>query len=497
MKKFLVAFLVVVMMMFVSVAYADTSPTITTTQLPKGSVRLDNATYVIDNVVGVSEINKDKKEAREKAKRLASQNALKILINEFPILKSIENKIISNTQKLIKNFSITNETIEQDGKFHVSGTCKIDEKALEKLIFPDVIKILGNPRIMLIFDEKVGGKAQTSGVAQKETKRLLEKAGYAIVTPEQARPVISADVSKIVNDPTKLYDVARTLRADAIIIGNASAAAFATKKYLGATFYGVSGSVQLKVIITQNSMEFSSQKFSASTGRNPAGSLGEGASRCLTPSASKAVDQILYKVAYSIASSGANTSESTINIKIANILFNDVEKIEKQLRELAGANGEMFERAYKDNVLEIVFTSNKKAREVASFLSERGFTVKALTNWSINADMFSDKKPDFVPQDKIIAVSILDVPSFKKSGELENLLNNFVLSHNGKLVAQYHDNKLELALQMPNEIDASEFSKKVASFLEENSIEIEGASPSFVNGKLKKEEEIKSPTLFW
>ena len=244
-------------------------------------------------------------------------------------------------------------------------------------------------------------------------------------------------------------------------------------------------------------MEFSSEKFSASTGRNPAGSLGEGAGRCLTPSASKAVDQILYKAAYAIACSGTNTSENTINIKIANILFNDVEKIEKQLRELAGSNGEMFERAYKDNVLEIVFTSNKNAREVASFLSERGFTVKALTNWSVNADMFSDKKPDFVPQDKIIAVSILEVPSFKKSGELENLLNNFVRSQGGKLAAQYHDNKLELALQIPNEIDSGEFSKKVASFLEENRIEIEGASPSFVNGKLKQEEEIKRPTLFW
>ena len=217
----------------------------------------------------------------------------------------------------------------------------------------------------------------------------------------------------------------------------------------------------------------------------------------MTSSASKAAEDILYKVAYAIALSSSNTNEITINIKIANILFNDVEKIEKQLRELAGQNGEMFERAYKDNMLEIVFTSNKNAREVALFLSERGFTVKALTNWSINADMFTDKKPEFIPQDRLITVTILEVPSFKKSGELENLLSNFVRSLNGKIISQYQDNKLNLAVQISNEVDAGEFSKKIASFLEENGIEIEGASPSFVNGNLKKEEETKRPTLFW
>ena len=461
----------------------------------QGAVKLDNDTYIIDDVVGIAEIKKSKKEARENAKHFAYQNALKILINEFPIFKSLENKIISNAAKLVKNFSIINETLDQDGKLHISGTCKIDEKTLEKLIFTDIIKI-NNPKVMLIFNEKIGGKLQTSSIAQKETKKLLEKAGYSIVIPEQAKPIISIDVSKVYNDPKMLYDVARTLRADAVIIGNANASAFATKKYLGATFYGVSGSVQLKVIITQNSQEIPSKTFSQSTGRNPAGSLGEGASRCLTSATSKAVDQILYKVAYAIALSASNTNEITINIKIANILFNDVEKIERQLRELAGQNGEMFERSYRDNILEIVFTSNKNSREVASFLSERGFTVKALTNWSIDADMFADKKPEFVPQDKIITVSILDVPSFKKSGEIENLLSNFLSSFNGKVIGQYQDNKLELAVKISNEIDANEFSKKIASFLEENGIEIEGVSPSFVNGKLKKE-EFKRPTLFW
>ena len=462
----------------------------------QGTVKLDNGTYVIDNVVGVANANKNKKEARENAKHLAYQNALKALINEFPVLKSVENKILSNSSKLIKKFSIANETFGNDEKIHILGTCQIDRKVLEKLIFPDIIKILNNPKVMIIFDEKIGGKSQSASIAQKETQRLFEKAGYNIVTPEQARPIVSVDISKVFNDSTILYEVARTLRADAIIIGKSNAGAFANQKYLGVNLYGVSGSVQLKAIVTQNSYEISSQEFSSSTGKKPAGSLAEGANRCLTSSAFKAAEDILYRVAYAIASSASSTNEITINIKIANIPFNDVEKIEKQLSELAGQNGEMFERAYKDNMLEIVFTSNKNAREVASFLSERDFTVKALTNWSIDADMFADK-PEIILQDKLITVTILEVPSFKKSGELENLLSNFVSSLNGKVISQYKDNKLDIAVQISNEIDVNEISKKIASFLEEHGIEIEGASPSFVNGKLRREEETKRPTLFW
>ena len=102
-----------------------------------------------------------------------------------------------------------------------------------------------------------------------------------------------------------------------------------------------------------------------------------------------------------------------------------------------------------------------------------------------------------IAEDKVIMVSILEVPSFKKSGELENSLSNFVKAFNGKVIGQYNDNKLDVEVQISNETDAVEFSKKIASFLEENGIEINGASQGFVNGKLKKEEAPKRPTLFW
>lgn len=467
----------------------------------EAELKFENGLYVIDNVIGKATMNNRKKSVvREEAKRYAySIMPEKILSEIIPNAKGKENyellinKVSSKISGLVKNFHIDSEQIAEDGTLTISGTCKIDEKTLDKLIGSDVIKIMGNPRIMLYIDEKVGGKS--AQITHKQVARIFEKAGYVVVTPDQVRTIINIDSNKVFSDPKTLYEVARTLRADVIVIGKASAAAFATKKYLGATFYGVSGSVQLKAIITQTSQEITSQNFSSSTGRKPAGSLGEGASRCLTSSAARAAEQILYKIAYGVASSGANLNDITINIKIANILFNDVEKIETLLRELAGKNGEMFERSYRDNLLEIVFTSKQTSREVASFLSEHGLTVKTLTNWSIDADMFSEAKPNFVP-DAVINVIITEVPSFKKSGELENLLSNFIRASNGRVVAKYQDKTLELLVSFSGSPDTAELAKNIAAYLEENKVEIEGASPSFVKGKLKPEEE-KRGGLLW
>ena len=413
----------------------------------EAELKFENGLYVIDNIIGKAVMNNRKKSVvREEARRYAYNTIPEKILNEIiPDAKNKENygilieKVSAKISSLVKSFHIDSEQITEDGTLTINGTCKINGKALDNLIGSDIIKIMGNPRIMLYVDEKVGGKP--SRITHKQAERIFEKAGYVVVTPDQASTIINIDPNKIFNDPKTLYEAARALRADAIVIGKASAAAFATKKYLGATFYGVSGSVQLKAIITQTSQEIISQNFSSSTGRKPAGSLGEGASRCLTSSASRAAEQILYKIAYGVASSGANLNDITINIKIANILFSDVEKIETLLRELAGKSGEMFERSYRNNLLEIVFTSKHTSRETASFLSEHGLTVKTLTNWTIDADMFSESKPDLITN-AVINVIITDVPSFKKSGELENLLSNFVRASNGRVAAKYHRIKL-------------------------------------------------------
>lgn len=467
---------------------------------PKSSaakVKIENGTYTVEDVIGTAPMNGRKKSiVLGEAKNMAYRNSLEQIFNEYMLAiteksgySAILEKVLSKASSIAK-LTINNETVDENGMLNIVGTCKISEKSLRNAIGSDIIKALDNPRIMLIVNESVGGKAQSSSTAHKEARRALEKAGYTIVTPDQARPIIDEASLKALNDPKKLYEVAKALRADIIIIGKASANAFAKQKIYGVTLYGVSGSVSLRAIITDTSQEINSGTFSSSTGRKPAGSLGEGASRCISSAASRAANSILYKIAYGVASAGSNLKDVTINIKIANIIFSDVGNVETQLREFAGYSGEIFERSYKDNLLELVFTSNKTARDVASFLSERGFSVTAITNWNITADAQNiNKKPETAAQNNIIAVKIADIPSFRKSGELESLINDFAQRLDGKATGKYQDKTLELAVYFPDNVDVAMTAKDIAAFLEDNKIEIEGVSPNFVNGKLIKEEE--------
>ena len=126
-------------------------------------------------------------------------------------------------------------------------------------------------------------------------------------------------------------------------------------------------------------------------------------------------------------------------------------------------------------------------RDVASFLSEHGLNVTTMTNWTITAN--AQKKQEVAPSNIIINVKIADVPSFRKSGELETLINGFVQRLNGKSIGQYQDKTLELAVRFPETVDITKIVRDIASFLEDNRIEIEGVAPNFVNGKLIKEEE--------
>ncbi len=457
---------------------------------------IEKGMYIVDGIKGSAEVNNRKQNTvREEAKRMAYREAVDQIFSEFmPNLRdktgysNLLEKVASKYSSLVKNFTINDEKIDENGILHIVGTCKISESALKSSIGQDIVKVLDNPRILLLVDEKVSGKSQGSSTTHRITRQVFEKAGYTIVTPDQAKKIIDVDTSKILGDQKKLYEVARALRADIIIIGKASAGAFAKQKVYGVMLYGVSGSVSLRAIVTQTSQEINSGTFSASTGRKPAGSVGEGASRCLSSSASKAASQILNKVAYGVASAGSRHNDVTINIKLSNVIFSDVENIERKLRELAGETGEIFERSYKDNLLEIVFTSKNTAREVASFLSSNGFNVTSMTNWAIDAVVQQEKKV-IVPKTTIINVKIVDVPSFRKSGELENLINQFIRSYNGEYLAKYQDKTLELVVNFPENLDVSKIAKDFAAFLEDNKVEIEGVSPSFIAGKLIKEEE--------
>ena len=464
-------------------------------------VRTENGMYVVDDAEGYAPVKNGKKAAaREEARRMAYRDALeKALgacvtgITEMQNYAVTRDKVFSKASGLVKDFKVVSERVDEDGVLRLTGICKIAEKALDGALGPDVIAMLGNPRIMILVDELVGDKPPFVSATESEALRVFEKAGYLIVDPDQARTLLRMNPAAAFDDPVKLAEAAQTLRADIIIVGRAHAGAFAKQKVHGITLYGVSGTVQLKAVLTQTAYQVSSKTVSQSTGKKPAQTVGGGAERCFRQAAAQAAQEIVYKIAYSMASAGSGIGGITVNIKIANATFQDVETIEEHLRELAGKGGEVFERSYRDSLLELDVVSGKTAREVASFLSGQGVAVEGLTAQTISARVPNNAPGPAAPSSRgrVIALRITEIASFEEAGKIEDSIREW-LGASGEVIGQYREGALELAVRFFEDAsgaDGERGSREIAAFLENEGVKISGVSPELIDGKVLKKEK--------
>ncbi|MDR1377219.1 MAG: flagellar assembly protein T N-terminal domain-containing protein, partial [Synergistaceae bacterium] len=262
----------------------------------EAGVRREGELYVVDDAEGYAPIkNGNKNAAREEARREAYRDALeKALgatvqgVTEMQNYQVVRDKVFSQTTGLVKNFDILREW-EEDGILYLSALCKVSYAALDGVLGPAVIDALGNPRIMILIDERIEGGQGDAGVfisaTENETLRVFEKAGYLLVDPDQARALLSIDPAAAYNDPSKLMDAARTLRADVIILGKAYAIAQAGSRE-GIRLYRVKSTVQLKAVLTQTAYQIGSKAVERETSKKPALSVKEGADRCFTEAAS-------------------------------------------------------------------------------------------------------------------------------------------------------------------------------------------------------------------
>lgn len=457
----------------------------------QAKVTLSNGMYVVDDAEGYAlVVNGAQKTAREEARRMAYRDALeKALgacvsgITEMKNFEVTRDKVFSKSQGIVKDFKITQEFIDKDGVLNLKGVCKVGEKALDGTLGPDVIAMLGNPRIMILIDEKISDTRPFISTTEAELMRIFEKAGYLIVDPEQARILLHLDPSQAFDDPVKLSETAQTLRADIIIVGRAIAGAFARQRRYGITLYGVSGTVQLKAVLTKTAYQISSKTITQSTGKTPAQTIAGGAERCFKNAAAMAAESIVYKIAYNMASAGSALGGITVNIKISGATFKDVERIEKSLGEFSGKNGDVFERAYKDNLLEIDLVSENTTRKTASFLSELGVEVDELTAQTISAHVptkntnAKDEEPEIISEkvEPKIKITVSNVNSFKDAGTLEDALRKFL--DNAEIEMNYKNKILTLSVTNPP-IN----SRRIAVFLSDNNVEIDGMEDNLITG---------------
>ena len=447
-------------------------------------VKVHGGMYIVDDAEGYAPVKDgNRKLAREEAKRMAYRDALeKALgacvtgVTEMENYEVTRDKVFSKASGLVKDFKVVSERVDEDGVLTLTGICKVEERALDGALGPDVIAMLGNPRIMILVDERIGEKVPFISATESEALRTFERAGYLIVDPDQARTLLRLDPSSAFDDPVKLTEAARTLKADIIVVGRAYADKFAQQKVHGITLYGVKGTVQLKAVLTKTAYQVSSKTVESATGKKPAQTVEGGAERCFREATAQAADQIVYKIAYNLASAGSALGGVTVNVRLAEVSFQDAERIGGLLRELAGKGGEVFERSYKGRLLELDVVSDKTARSVAAFLSENGVEVEELTAQSIEGRIRPKKAEAPAARAAAVSVHITGVPSFKEAGALEDALNELA-GTGGSISAEFVKGTFQAAV-------TGLTARQIADFLSEKGVEIEGVSADSVAGRV-------------
>jgi hypothetical protein len=452
--------------------------------LPAGSsgaeVKQDGGLFIVSDATGYAPIKDGRKnEARDDAKREAYRDALEKAmgaavtgVTEMENYQVVRDKVFSQTSGIVKSLDVTREW-EEDGVLYVEAVCKVSASALDGTLGPAVLDAIGNPRIMVIIDERIGDKAPFISFAEGTALRIFEKAGYLLVDSDQARALLKLDPAVAYDDPSRIMDAARTLKADVVILGRAYASQFHKGKIEGVTMYGVKGTVSLKAVFTKTAYQITSQTAEASTGKKPALSVENGAERCFKEAVAQASGTIVNKIAYALVSGATGLPGGTVNVKITGVSFAQAETTLEALRGFVGKSGEVYEREYADSSIEFDVVSEKASRAIASFLAQRGVNVSGVTAQTITGVMGSAPR-----EGTQVSIRISGIPSFKDAEAILSAVKEFIGS--GGTVA---DTFADSALMM--EVTSGKTAKEIASRLSELRVKIDGVTAARVSGSYK------------
>ena len=345
------------------------------------AVSTTNNTYYIEGAEGSAVIkNGNKKQARQEAQNAAYKDAVNKAVEMFAgnTDEALKNRVFMKSRSMVKNFKITSETVEGD-TLYITGSCNVGERAFDGVLGPEIISMLGNPRVMIIVDKESSSNAQ---LVEDELLRLFEKAGYLIVDREQAQTLLALDPKKSISDADMLDKAAKTYRADIIIEAHATSGA-ATAQRFGIKMYKPSSSVKVKAVLTKTGYQISSSTISRGT-KNWQGT--SSAAGMIRSSLQQATEEIIYKIAYKMLSPNPMPGLN-VNIRLANATFDEVE----QFTEYLSKTGKVFERGYSSELTELDFVSSKNARNVASHISKfplpgnREVSIEGYTAETVNA----------------------------------------------------------------------------------------------------------------
>ncbi len=348
-------------------------------------------------------INENLNEARGSARRDMMRNALENAIGTFVQSVSkmenfevVKDRVFTQTQGLVKRVDVKREWVDADGLLHLSGTCDVAEKNLDAVLGPAVIDALGNPRIVILIDERVGNKVSFMSTAEGEVHKVFERAGFTIIDHRLVLNDGAIDVAATMmsQSPEGLLQVANACNADVVICGTAYSEQISHQRRLGVNLYNMRSRVRLRAILVDTRQTLGFEEGSTHNNNNRPVNLNnalgqtpeDGAVRGLRPSAESAAKNIVNRIAYALASGNSNgISGRTVKIIISGIDFRTGRLLREKLQNLGGVNG-VYQRNFKNNRLELDIVSDKNSEEIAEYLSDNKFEITGVSGAQVEAN---------------------------------------------------------------------------------------------------------------
>jgi hypothetical protein len=270
--------------------------------------------------------------------------------------------------------------VDEDGVLHISATCKVAVAALDGVLGPVVIDMLGNPRVLILIDERIDNIPVFLSTTEGEVLKVFERAGYQLINAQQDQSLkgIDLDAARHSQDPALLRDIARTCRAEILVSGRAYSSGFARQKIEGINMVGGRSTVQLQTALTDSAYMVGSDTIESKTIGLTQEDVAIKGFQQAAPSAARSV---VHKIAYQMIG-GTSLGGRTVNVKIADMPFRDARNLESALRDTDGVK-EVYRRGYGKtnlggNTLELDIVSDKTADEIADLLLDMGVDIERL-----------------------------------------------------------------------------------------------------------------------
>ncbi|NCC97485.1 MAG: hypothetical protein EOM02_11680 [Synergistales bacterium] len=327
--------------------------------------------------------------ARESAKKQLYRNALEKAIGarvegitEMKDFQVVRDKVFSSSKGLVKDLKITREWTE-DGVLYLIGRCVVEEKALDGVLGPAVIDALGNPRVVVLVDEVIGGKRPFLVASEGQVEAAFQRAGYLMLDKGQLDAIASkkAEAARISGDDGALAELARDFDADVILYGKGQSSSFTKQKISGQTIHGVRTLFKLKAVISQTGQSLGVEVPDV---RTKGMSEEDGAIKGLKEAADKASLSLVNEVAYALTGGSSGVPGRTIRVTVEGMDFGSLRDLEAKLKDSPGVVG-VYRRSFRSGRLELDVSVEGTAEDVAVILDKVGMEVVDLTASTVGA----------------------------------------------------------------------------------------------------------------